>query len=143
MSYKNTSNTTLLIGQKKIKPEQSVPDPNAQGQKFNKDLNRFIELGLVEQETKKKSEPTETKQETETDQTAAEPKQEAETDQTAKSGKKSASKSSKSTAKASKSSDKEDASKDEGSYLKQDETKNDESTSEVGQENTQNSNFSM
>lgn len=60
MKYINESQSILVVGRKNYKPGEELPDPKNQTEKYQKDFQKFLDLGLIKQEGSKAKASTST-----------------------------------------------------------------------------------
>jgi len=64
MKYTNESQSTLVVGRKNYKPGEELPAPENQTEKYQRNFQKFLDLGLIKQpktSTKKAKTTTSTK----------------------------------------------------------------------------------
>lgn len=60
MKYINESQSILVVGRKNYKPGEELPAPKNQTEKYQKDFQKFLDLGLIKQEGSKAKASTST-----------------------------------------------------------------------------------
>ena len=61
MKYINETQSILVVGRKNYKPGEELPAPKNQTEKYQKDFQKFLDLGLIKQEGSKAKASTSTK----------------------------------------------------------------------------------